>query len=405
MQYVKVKRSWMVSMADALRTANGSSDLMYPSQMLAAALAIEGGGTGVTIDKSLSKSGAAADAAAVGAALEKKADTTDIPAVPTALKNPYALTFTGAATGTYDGSEAMTVNIPTSSGSDGGLVAQIAGGSSDTSVADIKAAYDAGQAVYVYSVDDDYYATLQAATSKTAVFVSVDTATIKVITVDASDEVSVVSKTLASGSGGSDVSLAVEGNKYTLTIDGDETSWTIPTVPTALKNPYALTFAGGATGTYDGSTAKTINIPEAETAVAMVNTDGNITAEEIYNLSDGTYWFAQKFEQSLWSGTGTSLNVSLNTLLVGLVVKVGAVCYCQTTGYAVEIDPGQKKQPGQVSGVEIAAHPNSGVRVTGWPTTEELPTVTTSDAGKILMVNDSGVWAATEITNAEEVAY
>lgn len=36
-----------------------------------------------------------------------------IPTVPTALKNPKALTFTGAATGSYDGSAAKTVNIPT----------------------------------------------------------------------------------------------------------------------------------------------------------------------------------------------------------------------------------------------------------------------------------------------------
>lgn len=34
-----------------------------------------------------------------------------------------------------------------------------------------------------------------------------------------------------------------------------------------------------------------------------------------------------------------------------------------------------------------------------------LPSVTSDDAGKILMVNDSGSWAATAITNAEEVAY
>ena len=32
--------------------------------------------------------------------------------LPTALKNPNALTFTGAATGTYDGSEALTITIP-----------------------------------------------------------------------------------------------------------------------------------------------------------------------------------------------------------------------------------------------------------------------------------------------------
>ena len=50
--------------------------------------------------------------------------------LPTSLKNPKALTFTGAATGTYDGSEALTVNIPAggSSGSGGALKAMSAVG-------------------------------------------------------------------------------------------------------------------------------------------------------------------------------------------------------------------------------------------------------------------------------------
>lgn len=50
--------------------------------------------------------------------------------LPTALKNPNALTFTGAATGTYDGSAALTVNIPaggsSGSGSGGALKAMSA---------------------------------------------------------------------------------------------------------------------------------------------------------------------------------------------------------------------------------------------------------------------------------------
>lgn len=41
------------------------------------------------------------------------AKTVNIPAVPASLKNPNALTFTGGATGSYDGSAAKTVNIPT----------------------------------------------------------------------------------------------------------------------------------------------------------------------------------------------------------------------------------------------------------------------------------------------------
>lgn len=40
--------------------------------------------------------------------------------IPTALKNPYALTFDGAASGTYDGSSAVTIDIP--SGGTGGTV-------------------------------------------------------------------------------------------------------------------------------------------------------------------------------------------------------------------------------------------------------------------------------------------
>lgn len=38
---------------------------------------------------------------------------------------------------------------------------------------------------------------------------------------------------------------------------------TIPTVPKALKNPNALTFTGAVTESYDGSAAKSVNIPAA----------------------------------------------------------------------------------------------------------------------------------------------
>ena len=41
-----------------------------------------------------------------------KSEITDFPAIPTALKNPSALTFTGAVSQSYDGSKAVTVDIP-----------------------------------------------------------------------------------------------------------------------------------------------------------------------------------------------------------------------------------------------------------------------------------------------------
>lgn len=49
----------------------------------------------------------------------------DLVEKPTTMKNPNALTFTGAATGTYDGSNAMTVNIPAGSGD--GIVRYVIG--------------------------------------------------------------------------------------------------------------------------------------------------------------------------------------------------------------------------------------------------------------------------------------
>ena len=48
------------------------------------------------------------------------AEKTDIPDIPAALPNPKALTFTGAVTGSYDGSEAVTVEIPSGGGGSGG---------------------------------------------------------------------------------------------------------------------------------------------------------------------------------------------------------------------------------------------------------------------------------------------
>ena len=41
----------------------------------------------------------------------------DIPTIPSAIKNPKALTFSGAVTGSYDGSTAMSVAIPTGTNS------------------------------------------------------------------------------------------------------------------------------------------------------------------------------------------------------------------------------------------------------------------------------------------------
>lgn len=49
-----------------------------------------------------------------------------IPTVPSALKNPNAITFTGGATGTYDGSSAVTITIPEASSGGASIVVSAA---------------------------------------------------------------------------------------------------------------------------------------------------------------------------------------------------------------------------------------------------------------------------------------
>lgn len=67
---------------------------------------------------------------------------------------------------------------------------------------------------------------------------------------------------------------------------------TIPTVPTALKNPNALTFTGAVTGNYDGSAAKSVAIPSStNNLMATVEgtwldaTQGKVLDDKIYKIS------------------------------------------------------------------------------------------------------------------------
>lgn len=123
-------------------TINGQS--YDGSEAVTVTVSSEGGGTPVEIDDTLTQSGKAADAKAVGdqlsalneanaaqnteiakkvndadlAKVAKSGSYTDltnkptIPTVPEALKNPNKLTFTGAVTAEYDGSSAVSVEIP-----------------------------------------------------------------------------------------------------------------------------------------------------------------------------------------------------------------------------------------------------------------------------------------------------
>lgn len=81
---------------------------------------IASGATKVTVDSTLSSTSInPVQNKVINSALEGKSNTNhthtklQITDFPSSLKNPNAITFTGAVTGTYDGSTAKTVDIPT----------------------------------------------------------------------------------------------------------------------------------------------------------------------------------------------------------------------------------------------------------------------------------------------------
>lgn len=112
-----------------------------------------------------------------------------------------------------------------------------------------------------------------------------------------------------------------------------------PTIPTKLPTPNALTFTGAVTGTWDGSSAKTVNIPSGSSytlPLASNNTRGGIklssstqggTPNGITTTSGRTYAVqVNSSEQAVvnvpWTDTTYSLPTASATTLGG--VKVGS---------------------------------------------------------------------------------
>ena len=78
----------------------------------------------------------------------------------------------------------------------------------------------------------------------------------------------------------------------------------IPTVPTSLKNPNALTFTGSASGSYDGSSAKTVNIPTVPTSLKNPN------ALKFTGASTASYDGSSAVTINIPSASGTNIVVS-----------------------------------------------------------------------------------------------
>ena len=168
-------------------------------------------------------------AAEIGAAPSSHNHTaSQITGLPTKLPNPQPLKFTGAATATYDGSGAVTVNIPTAQASPHALTVQLNGGTTEGTN---KFTFNGGAAKNINITPASIGAALASHTH----------------------------------------------SGYAPT-SHTHTAGQITGLPTSLKNPYALTIKtnGSAAATYDGSAVKEVNITAAGIGAAATSHGHNL---------------------------------------------------------------------------------------------------------------------------------
>lgn len=173
--------------------------------------------------------------------------------LPTALKNPKALTFTGAATGTYDGSEDLTVNIPAggSSGSGGALKAMSAvGGYIGIPAAELP---ENGVVWMCFGSGDSTELYTGTVTIQDAGIAVNDMLVITNGTVNPLNQVSWVSD-----------GLAVYG------LSTNDYRGVYQVVGRGLSG--SLTFTGAVEATYDGTENVTVNIPSVQDMLAALPT-------------------------------------------------------------------------------------------------------------------------------------
>lgn len=164
---------------------------------------------------------------------------------------------------------------------------------------------------------------------------------------------------------------------------------TIPTVPTALPNPHKLTFTGAVTGEYDGSAAKTINIPSGGGAEQLV-----VTFSE-----SGSNWVSNRTFAEVRAA------MDAGTPVIGYVASSHR--YYALTAYNPNADYdyiefalnyGHWVERFVLNETNEVSHEDVDLE------SDHLPYVTASDNGKLLQVVN-GAWAAVTIENAAGGSY
>ena len=290
------------------------------------------------------------------AGLERDIDgltASDVGALPntvTKLPSPASLTFTGAAAGSYDGSQAVTINIPAGGGG-GGISAPLNFTGRQT------ATYDGSQPVDINLPE-------KLASPNAITFTGGVTGTY-----DGSAPMTVNIPT--GGSGDVQNQPLTFTGAVTASYDGSEqVAVNIPVAPAALPNPNALTFTGAVTGTYDGSAPLSVVIPQGGEGGVRYRFIGTINVETANGQGAGSVVLPiggplllqprdmviieyDPYNSTTYSGRGlytTTLFWDLNSpnsIYLG-AVYLGEYGATNALGRSIEI-----KNAGDASGIEI----------------------------------------------------
>ena len=186
-------------------------------------------------------------------------------------------------------------------------------------------------------------------------------------------------------------------------------SATAGTMPTALKNPNALTFTGAVTGTYDGSAAKTVNIPAA---ITVDDTLSDTSSNPIQNKAVKA-GLDTKISKSgdTFNGELTYIGTDEFAINLGGTGGIWSAKSLQFSGllHKINITP-----LSDTIGLKLLSNDNTDVIVSGiaTPTSDnhavnkqyvdnKVPNTTTSDNNKFLrVVNGVPTWVA--LTNVAE---
>lgn len=185
-----------------------------------------------------------ADGAVTGDKIADKAITANKLAdgvIPEKLPNPQKLTFTGAVTGEYDGSQAVNIDIPAGGGGGGtgGAVNSVNGMTGDVVLKKLTASAGGGLSI---SGEQGYNGSGEQTIGIAASGVTTEKIANDAVTTEKIANGSVTAQKIADG-----------------TVTADKLHAGV--VPKKLPNPYKLKFTGDVSAQYDGSKEITVNIP------------------------------------------------------------------------------------------------------------------------------------------------